>query len=75
MNTQKVVKVEMHLLVTGANGQLGHCLADQLIAQKITHTLLSRQDADINDTVVLEKLIADKGITAIIKCRCVYCCG
>ena len=66
MNAQKVVKAEMHLLVTGANGQLGQCLADQLNAQNIVHTLLSRQDADINDTVVLEKLIADKGITAII---------
>ncbi|MBQ0758066.1 MAG: dTDP-4-dehydrorhamnose reductase [Zhongshania sp.] len=56
----------MHLLVTGANGQLGQCLADQLRAQGITHTLLSRQDADINDTVVLEKIIGDKGVTAII---------
>ncbi|WP_320836721.1 dTDP-4-dehydrorhamnose reductase [Zhongshania sp.] len=56
----------MHLLVTGANGQLGQCLADQLKAQNIAHTLLSRQDADINDTVVLEKIIADKGVTAII---------
>jgi dTDP-4-dehydrorhamnose reductase len=56
----------VHLLVTGANGQLGQCLADQLKAQNIAHTLLSRQDADINDTVVLEKIIADKGVTAII---------
>ena len=56
----------MHLLVTGAGGQLGQCLADQLKAQGITHTLLSRQDADINDTVVLEKIVADNGITAII---------
>lgn len=56
----------MHLLVTGANGQLGQCLADQLKAQNIAHTLLSRQDADINDTVVLEKIIADIGVTAII---------
>jgi dTDP-4-dehydrorhamnose reductase len=57
---------EMHLLVTGANGQLGQCLADQLRDHGITHTLLSHQDADINDTVVLEKIIADKGVTAII---------
>tara|TARA_R110000782_G_scaffold54571_3_gene115301 strand:+ start:7246 stop:8157 length:912 start_codon:yes stop_codon:yes gene_type:complete len=57
---------DMHLLVTGANGQLGQCLADQLKAQGIAHTLLSRQEADINDTVVLEKIIANKGITAII---------
>ena len=57
---------DMHLLVTGANGQLGQCLADQLKAQCIAHTLLSRQDADINDTVVLEKIVADKGVTAII---------
>jgi dTDP-4-dehydrorhamnose reductase len=56
----------MFLLVTGANGQLGQCLADQLKAQNIAHTLLSRQDADINDTVVLESLIADKSVTAII---------
>ncbi len=56
----------MHLLVTGANGQLGQCLADQLRAQAIPHTLLTRQDADINDTVVLEKIIADNGVTAII---------
>lgn len=56
----------MHILVTGANGQLGQCLADQLSAQGITHTLLSRQEADINDTVALEKIVADKGITAII---------
>jgi len=57
---------DMHLLVTGANGQLGQCLADQLKAQGIAHTLLSRQEADINDTVVLEKIIANKGITVII---------
>jgi dTDP-4-dehydrorhamnose reductase len=57
---------EMHLLVTGANGQLGQCLADELKTQGIAHTLLSRQDADINDTVVLEKIVADKGATAII---------
>jgi len=57
---------DMHLLVTGAGGQLGQCLADQLNAQGITHTLLSRQDADINDTVVLEKIVADNDITAII---------
>ena len=57
---------DMHLLVTGANGQLGQCLADQLKAQGIAHTLLSRQEADINDNVVLEKIIANKGITAII---------
>jgi dTDP-4-dehydrorhamnose reductase len=57
---------DMHLLVTGANGQLGQCLADELKAQGIVHTLLSRQDADINDTVVLEKIVADKGVTAII---------
>jgi dTDP-4-dehydrorhamnose reductase len=56
----------MHLLVTGANGQLGQCLADQLRAQAIPHTLLTRQDADINDTVVLEKIIAGSGVTAII---------
>lgn len=56
----------MHLLVTGANGQLGQCLADQLKAQGIPHTLLSRKEADINDTVVLEKIVADNGITAII---------
>jgi dTDP-4-dehydrorhamnose reductase len=59
-------QAEMHLLITGANGQLGQCLADQLNKQNITHTLLSRQDADINDTVVLEKLVADKCVTAII---------
>jgi dTDP-4-dehydrorhamnose reductase len=57
---------EMHLLVTGANGQLGQCLADQLKAQNIAHTLLSRQEADINDTVVLEKTITNNGVTAII---------
>jgi dTDP-4-dehydrorhamnose reductase len=57
---------DMHLLVTGANGQLGQCLADELKVQGIVHTLLSRQDADINDTVVLEKIVADKGVTAII---------
>jgi len=63
---QGATKAAMHLLVTGANGQLGQCLADQLKAQGISHTLLSRQDADINDTVVLEKIIADKSVTAII---------
>lgn len=62
----KQTQPEMHLLVTGANGQLGQCLADQLKAQNIAHTLLSRQDADINDTVVLEKVIVDNGVSAII---------
>ncbi|MFQ3200430.1 MAG: dTDP-4-dehydrorhamnose reductase [Zhongshania sp.] len=57
---------DMHLLVTGACGQLGQCLADELKALRVVHTLLSRQDADINDTVVLEKILADKGVTAII---------
>ena len=59
-------KAAMHLLVTGANGQLGKCLADQLKAKNIQHSLLSRQEADINDTVVLERIIAEKGISAII---------
>ncbi|WP_373097928.1 dTDP-4-dehydrorhamnose reductase [Zhongshania sp.] len=63
---QGATKAAMHLLVTGANGQLGQCLADRLKAQGISHTLLSRGDADINDTVVLEKIIADKEVTAII---------
>lgn len=62
----KQAHTDMHLLVTGANGQLGQCLADQLKVQNITHTLLSRQQADINDTVVLEKIISDNDITAII---------
>ncbi|MBU0539115.1 MAG: dTDP-4-dehydrorhamnose reductase [Gammaproteobacteria bacterium] len=56
----------MHLLVIGAGGQLGQCLTDQLKAQEIAHTVLSHQDADINDTVVLERLVVDKCITAII---------
>mgnify|MGYP000509140821 CR=1 FL=1 len=66
MSAPLAVPTTMHLLVTGANGQLGQCLADQLKAQNIPHTLLSRQDADINDTVVLEQIIASKGVTAII---------
>lgn len=66
MSEQSSTQTEMHLLVTGANGQLGQCLADRLNKQNIPHTLLSRQDADINDTVVLEKLVADKCVTAII---------
>ena len=66
MSAQSPVQLAMHLLVTGANGQLGQCLADQLKAQNISHTLLSRQDADINDTVVLEQIITSKGVTAII---------
>jgi dTDP-4-dehydrorhamnose reductase len=66
MSGQPIIPEEMHLLVTGANGQLGQCLADQLVAQVIPHTLLSRQDVDINDTVVLERIIADKAVTAII---------
>lgn len=66
MSEQSSTLTEMHILVTGANGQLGQCLADQLSKQNIPHTLLARQDADINDTVVLEKLVADKCVTAII---------
>ena len=66
MSEQSSTQAEMHILVTGANGQLGQCLADQLIKQNIPHTLLSRQDADINDTVVLEKIVADKCVTTII---------
>lgn len=56
----------MHVLVTGANGQLGQCLADQLSEQGIAHTMLSREQADINDTVVLSRLIADHDVTVII---------
>ncbi|CAA0116291.1 dTDP-4-dehydrorhamnose reductase [Zhongshania aliphaticivorans] len=66
MSEQSSTQAEMHILVTGANGQLGQCLADQLIKQNIPHNLLSRQDADINDTVVLEKIVVDKCVTAII---------
>ncbi|GAA4091164.1 dTDP-4-dehydrorhamnose reductase [Zhongshania borealis] len=66
MSGQEGMREDMHLLVTGAFGQLGQCLADELKAQQIPHTLLSRQDADINDTVVLERIIADKAVTAII---------
>lgn len=66
MSTTSNKQTTMHILVTGANGQLGQCLADQLKAQEISHTLLTRQEADINDTVVIEKIIADKAVTAII---------
>jgi len=61
---------EQHILVIGAAGQLGKCLTDKLRAQKIPHTLLDRQQADINDTVVLEKIIIEateqNKVTALI---------
>lgn len=56
----------MHILVTGANGQLGRCIADELRVQKIAHTLLGHRDADINDTVVLERLVSEKSVSAVI---------
>ncbi len=48
----------MKILVTGANGQVGHCLTQQLQARKCDYVALTRSELDISDADAVNNCIA-----------------
>lgn len=48
----------MKILVTGANGQVGHCLKQQLIEQDFDVVALTRSELDISDANAVDACIA-----------------
>ena len=49
----------MKILVTGANGQVGHCLQQQLNENKWEYVALTRADMDISDSCAVEKMVQE----------------
>jgi len=48
----------MRVLITGSNGQVGHCLIEQLnIKENIVVLALTREDLDITDPVAVNKIV------------------
>ncbi len=47
----------MRILVTGANGQVGHCLSQTLMQQGITHLALTRNQLDISNAQAVSETI------------------
>jgi len=48
----------MRVLITGSNGQVGHCLTEQLnIKKNIVVLALTREDLDITDPVAVNKIV------------------
>lgn len=48
----------MRVLITGSNGQVGHCLTEQLnIKENIVVLALTRDDLDITDPVAVNKIV------------------
>jgi len=48
----------MRVLITGSNGQVGHCLTEQLnIKENIVVLALTREDLDITDPVAVNKIV------------------
>jgi dTDP-4-dehydrorhamnose reductase len=47
----------MKILVTGANGQVGYCLQQQLQSLGVTHRALTREELDIADAHAVESII------------------
>ena len=56
----------MKILVTGANGQVGHCLLQQLQVKGWDYVALTRNELDISDASAVEKSIAEIKPTVII---------
>mgnify|MGYP002712377409 CR=1 FL=1 len=56
----------MKILVTGANGQVGHCLQQQLQAKGWDYVALTRNELDISDARAVEKSVAEIKPTVII---------
>jgi len=56
----------VRILITGANGQLGLCLQDELKKEKITFTALSSSDLDISNKELTEKVVSEHQPTVII---------
>ena len=49
----------MKFLITGANGQLGRCLADRLSHSDHTFVALTKSDLDITDEKAVEELVVE----------------
>lgn len=65
----------MNILVTGANGQLGRCIKDQVIAQEAKNTYIYTDVAgedveylDLLDEAEVEKFVKERNIGVIINC-------
>lgn len=57
----------MRVLITGSNGQVGHCLTEQLnIKENIVVLALTREDLDITDLVAVNKIVLKFNPSVII---------
>ncbi|WP_323813306.1 dTDP-4-dehydrorhamnose reductase [Cellvibrio sp. NN19] len=56
----------MKILVTGANGQVGYCLQQQLQAKGWNYVALTRNELNISDAHAVEKSVAEIKPTVII---------
>lgn len=59
----------IHLLVTGANGQLGRCLKDALANQKeISATFIDINDLDLTESEAVNRYFENKQLDILINC-------
>lgn len=49
----------MKILVTGSQGQVGHCLSQQLSAKEWTVKTLAREQLDISDSTAVDKMVKE----------------
>lgn len=56
----------MKILITGANGQVGHCLQQQLRDSNIPFTAVTREQLDITDAHAVEQLLQTEQPTIVI---------
>jgi dTDP-4-dehydrorhamnose reductase len=55
-------------LIVGANGQLGRCLQDALIRQRIEFIAASHSDGDISDTLAVSQFVSSHSFSTIVNC-------
>lgn len=56
----------MKILVTGANGQVGHCLKEQLDESNIPFVAFTREQLDITNAAAVDQAIQDERPTIVI---------
>lgn len=56
----------MKILITGANGQVGHCLKQQLVDSNISFVAVTREQLDITDAQAVEHIIQTEQPTVVI---------
>jgi dTDP-4-dehydrorhamnose reductase len=64
--TQNKRFTEMKVLVTGSNGQVGHCLVEQFSNKGIDLLALDREQLDITDPLAVSKTVRDYSPDIII---------